>query len=323
MKKIGVGIVGYGNIGRGAEISINNSDDMELVAVFTRRPPNTLNIISENVDILPIEEAFNMREKISTMILCGGSATDLPWQSPMFAKHFNIVDSFDTHSKISEHISKIESVITNTTAVVSAGWDPGIFSMMRCMMSAVLPNGKNNTFWGRGVSQGHSDAIRHVEGVKNGVQYTVPKDGAIDLARNGLSVLTPRQKMYRDCYVVAEEGADRAQIESDIKNMPDYFLDYDTSVTFITEEELSTNHSGMPHAGTVISVGDISGNKNVMEFSLDLESNAIFTASILVCYARAAARLSAEGNYGVKTVFDIPLSYLQMNDLEKQIKELM
>lgn len=324
MSKIPVGLVGYGNIGRGAELSVNNAPDMELVAVFTRRPPNTIKLVSKNVPVLPIEEAFNMKNEINTMVLCGGSATDLPIQSPMFAEHFNIVDSYDTHSKILDHIKKIDSVITNTVAVVSAGWDPGLFSIIRSMMSSVLPNASSNTFWGRGVSQGHSDAIRHIKGVKSAVQYTVPIAEAMELTRQGVKrILTPKEKHKRECYVVIEDGANKEEIENSIKTMPDYFADYETSVTFISEEELKKNHSLMPHAGAVIGSGLIGENRNLMEFSLELESNAAFTSSILVAYARAASRLASEGIYGAKTVFDIPLSYLSVKDREALIKELM
>jgi len=320
--KIQVGIVGYGNIGRGVEKAVLAAPDMELRAVFTRRDPKE---VGSAVPALPLEAADNMTDEIDVMILCGGSATDLAEHGPRFASKFNIVDSFDTHAKIPEYMATIDAVAKNTTAIVSSGWDPGLFSMMRLLFSAAVPDGANYTFWGPGVSQGHSDAVRRVEGVKNAVQYSIPKDDAVQAARSGdRPTLTARQKHLRECYVVAESGADTAAIERTIVTMPDYFADYDTTVTFIEEDEFARKHAGkMPHGGTVLHSGRTGEHEHVLEFGLKLESNPEFTGSVMVAYARAAARLSAEGIHGAKTVFDVPLVYLSEKDRAELIRELL
>jgi len=313
---IKVGIMGYGNLGRGIECALKQNSDMELVAVFSRRKPETVQILSEGVKVYPVEEAVKMKDSIDVMILCGGSATDLPVQTPEFAKYFNVVDSFDTHARIPEHFENVNKVAkeNGTVAVISAGWDPGMFSLNRLYANAILPDGKDYTFWGKGVSQGHSDAIRRVEGVLNAKQYTVPVPSALTAVRNGENPeLTTREKHTRECYVVAKEGADLARIEAEIKNMPNYFADYDTTVNFITEEELEENHAGIPHGGFVIRSGKTGWNlenNHIIEYSLKLDSNPEFTASVLVACARAAVRMKKEGMSGCKTIFDIPPAYL-------------
>ncbi|MDE7212358.1 MAG: diaminopimelate dehydrogenase, partial [Lachnospiraceae bacterium] len=306
-----IGILGYGNLGRGVECAIRQNPDMELVAVFTRRAPETVSILTDGVAICPVTEAVQWKDKIDVMILCGGSATDLPTQTVEYAKYFNVVDSFDTHARIPEHFANVDRAAKEGghIAVISAGWDPGMFSLNRLYAGAILPEGKDYTFWGRGVSQGHSDAIRRVPGVKNAKQYTVPVPGALDAVRAGENPeLTTRQKHTRECYVVLEEGADAARVEEEIKTMPNYFADYDTTVHFISEEELLANHSGIPHGGFVIRSG-VTGwekeNKHVIEYQLKLDSNPEFTSSVLVCCARAAHRLAMEGGVGCKTLFDI------------------
>lgn len=327
MSKIRIGIVGYGNIGRGVEKSIRQNEDMELVAVFTRRAPETLEIETETAKVLHMDEVSNYKEAIDVMILCGGSATDLPVQGPELATMFNTVDSFDTHARIPEYFETVNNAAkaSGKIGVISVGWDPGLFSMIRMMAGAILPVGKDYTFWGKGVSQGHSDAIRRVNGVKNGIQYTIPMESAVESVRNGENPqLTTKEKHLRECFVVAHEGADLAQIESDIKTMPNYFADYETVVNFISEEELKTNHSKMPHGGFVFRTGETGeGNKQIIEFSLKLDSNAEFTASTLVAYARAAYRMNKEGMVGAKTVFDIPLSYLSPKSEMELIKDLL
>lgn len=324
MKKIRVGIVGFGNIGLGAEKAVTAASDMELVAVFSRRSPEKIKTLNEKTVVLPLEKAFDMPSSIDVMILCGGSATDLPEQGPLFAKHFNIVDSFDTHAKIPQYLARVGAAATSTTAVISSGWDPGLFSVMRTLMGAMLPDGDSYTFWGRGVSQGHSVAIRSIAGVAGAIQYSVPIEEAVEKVRSGnRPELTARQKHLRECYVAVKEGFDRAEIEMKIKTMPDYFADYDTSVTFVSEEELRANHSKMPHGGLVLRSGSTGENSHVMEFSLELESNPDFTASILVASARAAARLAAEGAYGAKTLIDIPLYYFHEDDRMKLITDLL
>lgn len=311
-----IGIMGYGNLGRGIECAIKQNDDMELVAVFSRRDPSTVKILTEGVKVYPAEDAVKMKDKIDVLILCGGSATDLPVQAPKYAEYFNIVDSFDTHAKIPEHFSDVDAVAEKNghIGVISCGWDPGMFSLNRLYASCILPEGKDYTFWGRGVSQGHSDAIRRVKGVKNGKQYTVPVEEALQRVRNGENPeLTAREKHTRECYVVAEEGADKEKIAAEIKSMPNYFADYDTTVNFITEEELEKNHSGIPHGGFVIRSGKTGWekeHKHIIEYSLKLESNPEFTASVIVACARAAFRLNKEGITGCKTIFDLPPSYL-------------
>ncbi len=325
-KKIKIGIVGYGNLGRGVVAAIKQNPDMELTAVFTRRDPGSASGNS-GLNVLHVSAANDFKGVIDVMILCGGSATDLPEQGPVFAGMFNTVDSFDTHAKIPEYYDAVDAAAKKggNVAVISTGWDPGMFSINRLYAESILPEGKEYTFWGKGVSQGHSDAIRRVEGVKGGVQYTIPVKEALDKIRNGETPdLTTREKHIRECYVVAEEGADLRKIESDIVNMPHYFADYDTKVHFISEEELRKNHSAMPHGGFVIRSGVTGqGTKQIVEYSLKLESNPEFTASVLVAYARAAYRLSAEGQAGAKTVFDIAPGYLSPKSPEQLRKELL
>ena len=311
-----VGIYGYGNLGRGIECAVNAADDMELVAVFTRRDPSALKIASKNVAVVNVKDVASYKDKIDVMILCGGSATDLPTQTPELAKLFNVIDSFDTHAKIPEHFKLVdeEARKSNHIALISAGWDPGMFSLNRLYANAVLPNGKDYTFWGKGVSQGHSDAIRRIKGVKDARQYTCPVQAALDAVRSGSNPeLTTRQKHTRLCYVVLEEGADPAYVENEIKTMPNYFADYDTTVNFISQEELNKNHSGIPHGGFVIRSGATGVNnehKHIIEYSLKLDSNPEFTASVITAYTRAIARLYKEGATRCKTLFDIATSYL-------------
>lgn len=314
--KTRVGILGYGNLGRGIECAIKQNEDMELVAVFTRRKPDTIKILTEGVKVYSTEDILNRKEQIDVLILCGGSATDLPEQTPEYAKYFNVVDSFDTHARIPEHFAAVDAAAraNGNVALISCGWDPGMFSLNRLYAGAVLPQGKDYTFWGKGVSQGHSDAIRRVEGVANAKQYTVPVEGALEAVRSGSNPeLTTREKHTRECYVVAKEGADLAKIEQDIKTMPNYFADYDTTVSFITEEELQKNHSGIPHGGFVIRSGKTGWNEentHIIEYRLKLDSNPEFTASVIVAYARAVNRMRAEGMSGCKTVFDVAPAYL-------------
>ncbi|MDR2570339.1 MAG: diaminopimelate dehydrogenase [Oscillospiraceae bacterium] len=324
--KLRIGIAGYGNVGRGAAMAVAANADMELVAIFTRRDPKSLKI-DNNAAVLPIDSAEAMVGKIDVLLLCGGSATDLPEQGPQLAAMFNTVDSYDNHAKIPEYMASIDSVAKNTTAIVSAGWDPGLFSMMRAQYEAVVPTGSTYTFWGKGVSQGHSDAIRRVKGVKNAVQYTIPVDDAICAVRSGvMPTLKPREKISRDCYVVLEPDANKDDVEKVIKTMPNYFADYNTTVTFIDEDELIAKHSNMPHGGMVIrsgQSGESGQNNHVLEFSLKLDSNPEFTGSIMAVYARAAYRMSREGLYGAKTVFDVPFSYISVKDRFTLIKELL
>ncbi|MDD6991915.1 MAG: diaminopimelate dehydrogenase [Oscillospiraceae bacterium] len=313
---IRIGILGYGNLGRGVEYAIRQNDDMQLAAVFTRRDPSSVKIITENVPVYNVKDAAAHASEIDVLILCGGSANDLPVQTPEFAKLFNVIDSFDTHAKIPDHFANVDKAAKESgkVGIISIGWDPGLFSLMRMLGNAVLPEGADYTFWGKGVSQGHSDAVRRVKGVKNAKQYTIPVESALERVRNGENPqLTTREKHTRECFVVPEEGADLAQIEQDIKTMPNYFSDYDTTVHFITEEELRKNHGGIPHGGFVIrsgKTGENSKNSHVMEFSLKLDSNPEFTSSVLLAYARAAYRLSKEGVSGCKTIFDIAPAYL-------------
>lgn len=315
-----IGILGYGNLGRGVEYAVRENSDMELVAVFTRRNPDILKINTPNVPVVSANDAENWRDKIDVMILCGGSATDLPFQTPKFAEMFNVVDSFDTHAKIPEHFAKVDAAAKNSNhvAIISVGWDPGLFSLARAYGNAILPNGRDYTFWGKGVSQGHSDAVRRIKGVKNAKQYTVPIEAALNAVRSGKNPeLTTRQKHLRECFVVLEEGADAAEIERQIKTMPNYFADYDTTVNFISEEEFNKNHGGLAHGGFVIrsgSTGENKKNNHVIEYSLKLDSNPEFTTSVLVAYARAAFRLYNEKNFGCKTVLDIPPAYLSAED---------
>lgn len=322
MGKIRIGIVGYGNIGRGVEQSIKRNDDMELKAVFTRRDPASVKIQTEGAEVKHFDDMEAMKDDIDVMILCGGSATDLPVIGPKVAASFNTIDSFDTHAKIPEYFANVDKAAKEgkNVSIISVGWDPGMFSLNRLYAESILVQGSTYTFWGKGVSQGHSDAIRRIEGVKNGIQYTVPSEAAVDQVRSGSEPeLTTRQKHLRECYVVAEEGADKAAIEEAIKTMPNYFDEYDTTVTFITEEELKENHSKMPHGGFVIRTGETGceGNKHVIEYSLKLDSNPEFTGSVLVAYARAAHRLSKKGESGARSVFDIaPAMLSQMTPEE-------
>ena len=313
---IRIGILGYGNLGRGIEASIQTCDDLELAAVFTRRDPSSISIKAKGVPVVSVSDIALWADKIDVLILCGGSATDLPAQTPEFAKLFNVIDSFDTHAKIPEHFSNVDAAARSgkKVALISAGWDPGMFSLIRLYANCILPNGKDYTFWGKGVSQGHSDAIRRIPGVKNAKQYTVPVQDAVDAVRSGSNPeLSTRQKHLRDCYVVLEQGADPERVEQQIKTMPNYFADYDTTVHFITEDEFAKNHSGLAHGGFVFRTGSTGWNnehKHVIEFSLKLDSNPEFTASVIVAYARAVARLSAEGQSGCRTVFDVAPAYL-------------
>lgn len=322
MGKIRIGIVGYGNIGRGVEQSIKRNDDMELKAVFTRRDPASVKIQTEGAEVKHFDDMEAMKDDIDVMILCGGSATDLPVIGPKVAASFNTIDSFDTHAKIPEYFANVDKAAKEgkNVSIISVGWDPGLFSLNRLYAESILVQGSTYTFWGKGVSQGHSDAIRRIEGVKNGIQYTVPIEAAVDQVRSGSEPeLTTRQKHLRECYVVAEEGADKSAIEEAIKTMPNYFDEYDTTVTFITEEELKENHSKMPHGGFVIRTGETGceGNKHVIEYSLKLDSNPEFTGSVLVAYARAAHRLSKKGESGARSVFDIaPAMLSQMTPEE-------
>ena len=323
MGKIRIGIVGYGNIGRGVEQSIKRNDDMELKAVFTRRDPASVKIQTEGAEVKHFDDMEAMKDEIDVMILCGGSATDLPVIGPKVAASFNTIDSFDTHAKIPEYFANVDKAAKEgkNVSIISVGWDPGMFSLNRLYAESILVQGSTYTFWGKGVSQGHSDAIRRIEGVKNGIQYTVPIEAAVDQVRSGSEPeLTTRQKHLRECYVVAEEGADKAAIEEAIKTMPNYFDEYDTTVTFITEEELKENHSKMPHGGFVMRSGMTGENENthqMIEYSLKLESNPEFTGSVLVAYARAAHRLSKKGESGARSVFDIaPAMLSQMTPEE-------
>lgn len=327
MSKIRIGIVGYGNLGRGVEAAIGQNDDMELVAVFTRRNPTSVAIKTPNVPVYLVEHAPNYKEQIDVMILCGGSATDLPEQVPHFAQWFNTVDSFDTHAKIPDFYEAVDTVAqkSGTVSIISVGWDPGLFSLNRLLGEIVLPQGNTYTFWGDGLSQGHSDAVRRITGVKSGVQYTLPITAAVNRVRNGENPeLTTREKHARECFVVLEDGADAQKIEQEIKEMPNYFTDYDTTVNFITEAEMAENHNGMPHGGFVIRSGESGeGDKQILEFSLKLESNPMFTSSVLMAYARAAYRLREKGQKGAQTVLDIPYSLLSPKSPAELRKELL
>ncbi len=315
MNKVRIGIAGYGNLGRGVELAVKQNDDMELVGVFTRRDPSAVKTIT-GAAVYSMNDAEKMADKIDVMIICGGSATDLPKQTPELAKKFNVIDSFDTHARIPEHFANVDKAAKESghLAFISLGWDPGLFSLNRLYAESILPCGKSYTFWGKGVSQGHSDAIRRVEGVKRGIQYTIPVEEAIDAVRSGSQPeLTTRQKHLRECWVVPEEGADLAKIEETIKNMKNYFDEYDTTVNFISEEEFDAVHNKMPHGGFVMRsgmTGEGESTHQMIEYSLKVESNPEFTASVLICYARALARLKAEGATGCKTAFDIAPAYL-------------
>ena len=327
--KIRIGIMGYGNLGKGIECAIKQNPDMTLVAVFTRRDPESVKILTDGAGVYPVEEAVKMKDKIDILVLCGGSATDLPVQTPEFAKCFDVIDSFDTHAKIPEHFEAVDAAAkqNGNIAVISCGWDPGMFSLNRLYASAILPEGKDYTFWGKGVSQGHSDAIRRIEGVIDAKQYTIPIESALDAVRSGTNPeLSIRDKHLRECFVVAKEGANKAKIESEIKNMPNYFADYNTVVHFISMEEFKREHSGIPHGGFVIrsgKTGQNGENTHLIEYSLKLDSNPEFTASVIIAYARAAYRMKAEGATGCKTVFDIPPAYLSPLSSEELRKNLL
>ena len=326
---IRIGILGYGNLGRGVECAIKHNPDTELVAVFTRRDPETVKILTETAKVYSVKDAEKMKDEIDVLIICGGSATDLPVQTPEYVKYFNVVDSFDTHKRIPEHFANVDKAATENghVGIISVGWDPGMFSLNRLYANAILPDGNDYTFWGKGVSQGHSDAIRRVEGVKDGKQYTIPVEAALKAVRNGENPeLTTRQKHTRECFVVLEEGADAAKVEEEIKTMPNYFSDYDTTVHFISEEELKANHSGIPHGGFVLRSGKTGWdgeNKHLIEYSLKLDSNPEFTSSVLIAYARAAYRLASEGQIGCKTVFDIAPAYLSAKRGEELRKHML
>ena len=326
---IRVGIFGYGNLGRGVECAIRQNADMELVAVFTRRDPKTVRTLTEGVAVYAADEVISMKDRIDVMILCGGSATDLPTQTPALAHDFIVVDSFDTHAKIPAHFEAVDRAAREggKLAMISVGWDPGLFSVNRLYAGAVLSEGEDYTFWGKGVSQGHSDAIRRIDGVLDAKQYTIPVQDALDAVRSGSApVLSAREKHLRECFVVAKEGADLDRIEREIKTMPNYFADYDTVVHFISAEELRRDHSGIPHGGFVIRTGrtGLNGeNRHVIEYSLKLDSNPEFTASVIVAYARAAYRLYTEGARGCKTVLDVPPAYLSHKSGETLRRELL
>ena len=322
-----IGILGYGNLGRGVEAAIKKNDDMELVAVYTRRDPSTLTINTEGVAVKSTADLDTGKEPIDVLIICGGSATDLPEMTPKYAAMYNVIDSFDTHAKVPVHFANVDKAAqaAGTIGIISCGWDPGMFSLNRVYASAVLPDGKDYTFWGKGVSQGHSDAVRRIDGVKDARQYTIPVPEALERVRKGENPeLTTREKHTRECFVVAEEGADLARIENEIKTMPNYFSDYDTTVHFISAEEMKANHSGLPHGGSVLYSGTTSdGTKHVIEYKLTLDSNPEFTGSVLVAYARAAAKLNVEGEKGAKTVFDIAPAYLSAKSGEELRSHLL
>lgn len=323
---IKLGILGYGNLGRGVENAMKFNKDMELYAIFTRRNPETVKVNS-NTPVVSVNDIEQWKDKLDVLIICGGSATDLPVQTPKYAEMFNVIDSFDTHARIPEHFANVDKAAkkSNKVAIISLGWDPGMFSLNRLFGNVLLPNGKDYTFWGKGISQGHSDAIRRIKGVKNAKQYTIPVEEALKAVRNGENPeLTTRQKHTRECFVVLEEGADPKQIEHEIVTMPNYFSDYDTTVHFITEEELVKNHSGIPHGGFVIRTGETSvGTKHVIEYSLKLDSNPEFTSSVLVAYARACYKLNKEGQSGCKTIFDIAPAYLINKTNEELISTML
>ena len=326
---IRIGILGYGNLGRGVECAIKHNPDTELVAVFTRRDPKTVKILTETATVYSVNDAEKMKDKIDVLIICGGSATDLPKQTPEYAKMFNVIDSFDTHARIPEHFDAVDAVAKESghVGIISVGWDPGMFSLNRLYANAILTNGKDYTFWGKGVSQGHSDAIRRIDGVKDARQYTVPVESVLERIRNGETPeLTIREKHTRECYVVAEEGADLARIEKEIVTMPNYFSDYDTTVHFISEEEMKRDHSTLPHGGFVIRNGKTGWNQentHVIEYRLKLDSNPEFTSSVIVCCARAAFRMKQEGMSGCKTILDIPPAYLSAKSGEELRKNLL
>ena len=324
-----LGIFGYGNLGRGVEYAVKQNDDVDLVAIFTRRNPDDLNVLTANIPVLNVSEIENWKDKIDVLILCGGSATDLPEQTPKYAKMFNVVDSFDTHARIPEHFANVDTAAKETghTAVISVGWDPGLFSLARMYANAILPDGKDYTFWGKGVSQGHSDAVRRIEGVQDARQYTVPVDASLNAVRSGETPeLSVREKHTRECYVVLKEGADAKRVEHEIVSMPNYFDQYDTTVHFISQEELDKNHKGIPHGGFVIRNGKTGLNNetnHTIEFSLKLDSNPEFTSSVLVAFARAVYKLNQEGQFGCKTIFDIAPAYLSAKASDELRKTML
>ena len=329
MSKIRIGIVGYGNIGRGVEQAIKRNEDMELAAVFTRRDPASVKVATEGAKVVHMDDMLSMKGDVDVMVLCGGSATDLPVMGPEIAANFNTIDSFDTHAKIPEYFANVDKAAKegNNISIISVGWDPGMFSLNRLYAESILVQGSTYTFWGKGVSQGHSDAVRRIKGVKDAKQYTIPVEAALESVRNGENPeLTTRQKHTRECFVVAEEGADLARIEEEIKTMPNYFDEYDTTVHFISEEELKRDHSGIPHGGFVIRTGKTGWNdenSHVIEYSLKLDSNPEFTSSVIVAYARAAYRMNQEGQKGCKTVFDVAPAYLSALSGEELRKHLL
>ena len=328
MSKTRIGNAGYGNIGRGVEQAIKRNEDMELAAVFTRRDPASVKVATEGAKVVHMDDMLSMKGDVDVMVLCGGSATDLPVMGPEIAANFNTIDSFDTHAKIPEYFANVDKAAKegNNISIISVGWDPGMFSLNRLYAESILVQGSTYTFWGKGVSQGHSDAIRRIPGVKNAIQYTVPVDEAVDQVRSGSEPkLTTRDKHTRECYVVAQEGANKAEIENAIKTMPNYFDEYNTTVHFISEEELKRDHSKMPHGGFVIRTGETGeeGNKHVIEYSLKLDSNPEFTASVLIAYARAAYRLNQKGENGARSVFDIAPALLSMKTPEQLRKEIL
>ena len=320
---IRIGILGYGNLGRGVECAVKHNPDLELKAVFTRRTPETVKILTETAKVYHVDEAVKMKDEIDVLILCGGSATDLPVQTPEYAEYFNVVDSFDTHARIPEHFAAVDAAAKKggKVAMISVGWDPGMFSLNRLYANAIMPDGTDYTFWGKGVSQGHSDAVRRIQGVVDARQYTIPVEKALEAVRNGENPeLSTREKHTREVFVVAEEGADKAKIENEIKTMPNYFDEYDTTVHFITEEEMKRDHAGLPHGGFVIRTGKTGWNNehnHVIEYSLKLDSNPEFTSSVICAYARAAYRMSQEGHTGCKTVFDVAPAYLSSQTPEE------
>ncbi len=325
---IKIGIVGYGNLGKGTECAVKQNPDMQVYGVFTRRDPSSVKTLT-GVNVYPIENILEHKDNIDVLIICGGSATDLPEQTPLLAENFNVVDSFDTHAKIPQHFANVDQSAKkgSNTALISVGWDPGMFSLNRLYADAILPCGNTYTFWGKGVSQGHSDAIRRIDGVADARQYTIPVESAVNSVRNGENPqLTTRQKHTRLCYIVAKDGADKAKIEQEIKTMPNYFADYDTTVNFISAEEMARDHSGIPHGGTVIRSGKtgLEGeNTHIIEYSLKLDSNPEFTSSVLVAFARACVRMQREGQIGCKTVFDVPPAYLSPKTAEELRESLL
>lgn len=328
-EQIRIGIMGYGNLGRGVECAVKQNDDMKLTAVFTRRPPESISILTEDVPVYATQDAIAHTDEVDVLILCGGSAKDLPVQTPEMAKYFNIIDSYDTHALIPAHFAAVDAMAKSggKIGIISCGWDPGMFSLNRVLASAILPSGQDYTFWGKGVSQGHSDAIRRIQGVVDARQYTIPVDEALEQVRSGCNpVLSTRQKHKRECFVVTEKGADQLRIEKEIISMPNYFADYDTTVHFISEEEMRLNHSSLPHGGFVIRSGKTGWNEeynNIIEYNLNLESNPAFTSSVLVAYARAAYRMAKSGMTGCKTVLDVSPVQLSPFDSEYLIEHML